>query len=234
MPTVAIMQPTYLPWIGYFDLIHQVDCFVFLDSVQFNKRSWQQRNRIKGTDQVVWLTVPVLSKGRQDQRIIDVEIGPDRAFGEKHFRTIQHAYAKAPFLQDYLGTLSDILRQPHHRLVDLNIELICWLCKSLGIETKMLRSSSLRVEGTRVELLTGICNALGADRYLSAAGSRDYIEENNLFGPANIELAYHDYHHTKYRQLHGEFVPFLSTLDLLFNEGPGSLSVIRAGRAVPA
>jgi len=230
MRTVAIMQPTYLPWIGYFDLIDQSDCFVFLDSVQFNKRSWQQRNRIKGPEGILWLTVSVLSKGRRDQPILDVVIDHTANFQEKHIKMITHLYSKAPFFGKYVDELSLILSRSHQFLVDLNIELIRWLCTQIGIGTQMVTSSSIDVEGKNVELLVEICKALEADRYLSAEGSRTYIEENNLFGPSGIDLAYHAYRHPEYRQLHGAFVPYLSALDLLFNEGSSSLSVIRAGR----
>ena len=231
MKTVAIMQPTYLPWIGYFDMIDQSDCFVFLNSVQFNKRSWQQRNRIKGHDGVLWLTVPVLTKGRRHQRIYEVEIASTQHFREEHIKTITRCYSKAPFFEQYIDGLSAILCRSHRLLADLNIEFTHWFCEQLGIETKMIRSSSLDVEGEKVELLVNICGMLGADRYLSAAGSKEYIEENNLFVPNDIDLVYHAYRHPEYRQLHGSFVPYLSVLDLLFNEGRSSLSIIREGRA---
>ncbi len=227
--TVAIMQPTYLPWIGYFDLMDQVDCFVFLDSVQFNKRSWQQRNRIKGPDGALWLTVPVLSKGLWDQRIVEVEIDPSNGFAEKHLRTIEHLYKKAPYFEDYAGELSEILRRPHQYLGDLNIDLICWLAGKMGVEGERVRSSQMEAQGRNVELLLHICKLLGAGRYLSPEGSRVYIEENNLFIPNGIELVYQAYHHPEYRQLNGPFAPHLSALDFLFNEGPASLSVIRSG-----
>lgn len=224
------MQPTYLPWIGYFDLIDQADIFVFLDSVQFNRRSWQQRNRVKGHDQVLWLTVPVLSKGRRDQRILAVEIDQSAGFPEKHLRTISYLYEKAPFFDNHFGQLSAILRKAHHRLADLNIEVIRWLCSELGITTDLMTSSSLAVDGTKVDLLVSICQTLGAQRYISAEGSRGYIEENNLFEAKGIELVYHAYSHPEHTQLHGPFVPYMSVLDLLFNEGPRSLSIIRTGR----
>jgi hypothetical protein len=230
MRTVAIMQPTYLPWIGYFDLIDQSDCFVFLDSVQFNKRSWQQRNRIKGPEGILWLTVPVLSKGRRDQIILDVAIDPSASFQEKHIKMITHVYSKAPFFGKYIDELSLIFSRSHKFLADLNVDLIRWLCTQIGIGTQMVTSSSIDVEGKKVRLLVEICEALEADRYLSAEGSRTYIEENNLFGQSGIDLAYQAYHHPQYRQLHGTFEPYLSVLDLLFNEGPSSLAVIRTGR----
>ena len=234
MRTVAIMQPTYLPWMGYFDLMDRADCFVFLDSVQFNKRSWQQRNRIKGPDGALWLTVPVLSKGLRDQRILEVEIDPSGGFVEKHLRNIDHLYKKAPYFEDYAAELSEILRRSHRYLTDLNIDLIGWLGGKMGVEGERVRSSQMEAQGRNVELLVHICKLLDAGRYLSPEGSRVYIEENNLFIPNGIELVYQPYHHPEYRQLHGPFVPYLSALDLLFNEGQASLSIIRAGRYSPS
>jgi len=229
--TVAIMQPTYLPWIGYFDLIDQVDCFVFLDSVQFERRSWQQRNRVKAPDRTLWLSVPVLSKGKREQRIADVEIDLNTNFHQNHLKTIDHIYGKAPYYQQYIGDLSALLCQSHRQLSDLNIDLIGLLCGSLGIKTDIARSSSLDVGGNKTALLVDICKTLGASRYISVEGSRGYIEENDLFASNAIQLDYQAFLHPEYRQLYGDFVPYLSVLDLLFNEGPDSLSIVRSGRA---
>lgn len=230
--TVAIMQPTFLPWAGYLDLLDRSDCFVFLDSVQFAKRSWQQRNRVKkaGPDPIQWLTVPVLTKGRREQLIVDVEIDPTSDFPGAHLKTVQHLYGKAPFFSAHFGALESILHQ-HTRLADLNIALVSWLCSSIGIECEILRSSRLDATGKRADLLADICTVVGADRYLSAAGSKEYIDEYDPFAPKGISLQYQDYHPVPYRQLHGMFEPFLSALDLLFNEGPASLGIVRAGSA---
>lgn len=228
--TAAIMQPTHLPWIGYFDMIDRVDRFLFLDSVQFSKRSWQQRNRVKSQSEAIWLTVPVLTKGKRDQTIAEVEIDPEAAFHHKHLRTISNLYAKAPFFERYFGDFSLILEREHHQLSELNIELIRWFCEALGIETEMGKTSDLDVDGSKAELLIDICHSIDANVYLSAEGSRTYIEENNQFQAQGIDLEYHAYSHPQYRQLHGEFLPYLSVLDLLFNEGPDSLKIIRSGR----
>jgi len=225
------MQPTYLPWLGYFDLIDQVDCFVFLDSIQFSKRSWQQRNRIKGHSGAQWLSVPVLSKGKRDQLIQEVEIDLTASFHQKHLETIRHLYSNAPFTERYYDDLSIQFQKDHALLADLNIDLISWLCHVLGIETKFLRSSSLNVKGSKTELLVDICKAVKADRYISPPGSKEYIEENNIFADNGISLGYQNFCHPEYAQLHGEFVPYLSAMDLLLNEGPFSLEIIRAGRA---
>ena len=227
---VAIMAPTYLPWVGYFDMIDQADCFVYLDTVQFNKRSWQQRNRVKGPDGVQWLSVPVLSKGKYHQLLSEVELNSTVAFGQKHLRTIEFFYRKAPFYDACIEPLREILLKEHALLIDLNIELIDWCCERLGITTGKIRSSELGVGGKKAELLYNITRALDADCYLSATGSQVFIDENDLFAANDVGLRYHHYLHPQYRQLHGDFVPYMSALDLLFNEGPESLAVIRSTR----
>jgi hypothetical protein len=228
--TVAIMQPTYMPWVGYFDLIDRADTFVFLDSVPFNKRSWQQRNRIRGSgsDSVQWLTVPVLTKGRRHQLISEVEIEPSSRFPDSHLTTLTHAYGKAPFYDDYFEELSLILRR-HERLADLNIDLIKWMCGRMGIEAEFVRSAELDASGAKADLLVEICRLIDADRYLSAAGSRSYIEAGDPFSENGISLTYQDYSAANYGQLGSEFEPYLSAVDLLFNEGPNSLAVVRSG-----
>jgi len=228
--TAAIMQPTHLPWLGYFDLMDQSDYFLFLDSVQFSKRSWQQRNRVKTSNGAQWLTVPVLTKGKREQPISEVEMDLDSEFHLKHLKTIHNLYGKASYFGEYIGGISDILNKGHRLLGDLNIELIIWFCEKLGVKTPTERTSNLNVDGSKADLLISVCQAASVNRYLSAEGSRTYIEEDNQFGAHGIELVYQNYVHPEYRQLNGEFVPYLSVLDLLFNEGPGSLEIIRAGR----
>jgi hypothetical protein len=232
MRTAVIMQPTYLPWLGYFDLMDQSDVFVFLDSVQLQKRSWQQRNRIKNSGGELMLTVPVCSKGKRDQKICEAQIDLSRDFQEKHLRAIQMYYAKAGFFQRYFDELAAILTKRQCYLAELTIEIICWLKDSIGIDTELMRSSSLNVQGKRTELLLNICKAVGADVYLSAAGSKAYIEENDLFKADGMELRYHQYKHPVYKQLYGDFIPHLSAIDLLLNEGDKSISIIRSGRAL--
>ena len=229
--TAVIMQPTYLPWIGYFDLMDQSDIFVFLDSVQFTKRSWQQRNRIKSADGELMLTVPVLSKGLRDQKISETAVDVSSDFRRKHSTAIEHAYARAPHYAEYSKEFHVLLAKGHSSLAELNIELIRWLAGSFGIRKEFVRSSQTKVAGRSSELLVGICRELGVSRYLSAAGSREYIEEEKKFEGSGLELVYHDYHHPEYSQMHGAFLPYLSALDLLFNEGgTKGLEILRAGR----
>ena len=231
--TAVVMQPSYLPWVGYFDLMDQADVFVLLDNVQFAKRSWHQRNRVKGPQGELMLTVPVRSKGRFAQRIADVEIDVDRNFSATHVRSVRLAYSRAPYAERYLAAWEAILERGHSRLVALNTDLILWFRDALGLRTPVVRSSTLDVAGKRSELLVDICRAVGADSYLSPPGSRAYIEGHDLFAANGIALRYQVYRPPQYRQLHGAFIASLSVLDLLLNEGPESLSIIRSGRGAP-
>lgn len=229
MKTIAIMQPTYLPWIGYFGMIDRADRFVFLDSVQFARRSWQQRNRIKTANGVQMLTVPVLKKGAREQTIAEVQIDTAARFAEKHRRAIEHALGKAPYFKDYSGPLFAILEGGHERLAELNVALIRWLCEAFGIEADFARSSEITAEGSKADLLAALCRALDGDVYLSAPGSADYIEESDAFGRARVKVVYHRFEHPNYAQPHGTFEPYMSAIDLLFNLGPESLACIRSG-----
>lgn len=227
--TAAIMQPTYLPWMGYFDMIDRADVFVFLDTVDFNSGSWQQRNRVKGPHGPIWLTVPTISTGTS-QPIAEVEIDTDQGFVEDHLKTLERSYANAGHYDDASPGLSEVLQKGHAHLSALNSDLIAWLTDHLAIEAEFAWASDLDVSGQKVELLIDVCETVDADRYLSAQGSRKYIEANNIFPDHGIDLTYHDFDHPTYDQRFGEFISHLSVVDLLFNEGPRSLEIIRSGR----
>ena len=229
---VAISQPTYLPWIGYFDLIDQVDLFVLLDNVQFEKRSWQQRNRIKTPAGLQWLTIPVASRGKREQRIVDVEVS-EPEFWRDHLCTIDLNYRRAPFFKIYFDSLSQCVEREvaQSNLSRLTIGIIGWLKDSLGINTRMIRSSDLPVQGKRTELLANICASLGASEYLCPLGSADYLlGDLPLMTSQGIEVRFHHYEHPEYRQLYPQFLPYACALDLLFNEGENALNIIRRGR----
>jgi len=230
---VAIAQPTYLPWLGYFDLIDQVDHFILLDSVQFEKQSWQQRNRIKTPAGLQWITVPVLFRGRLEQQIKDVEIRePD--FWRNHLRAIELSYRRSAFFKDYFPALSEMLQvsETGRLLSELNVQLIGWLCKILGIQTAITRSSALNQDGRRSTLLVNLCRLLHADSYVSPIGSANYLMADiYLFQETAIEVYFQHYEHPEYAQLFPPFLPYASTLDLIFNEGPGAMEIIRSGRA---
>lgn len=228
--TIAIMQPTYLPWLGYFDLMDRVDYFVFLDSVQFSKRSWQQRNRIKTSKGELILTVPVLAKGKYKQKINQVRINQSEDFVNKHLKALEYNYSKARLFKKYFSHILEILEKKHAFLADLNIDLILWLKKTIGIKTRLIRSSSLKVKGRAAELLVNICKALETRHYLSPVGAKTYIKDGQIFKKNSIQLSYQQYKHPVYKQLFGKFADHLSVIDLLFNEGNNSLEIIRSGR----
>lgn len=230
---VAIMQPTYLPWIGYFAMIDRVDVFVLLDSVQFARRSWQQRNVIKTATGPQTLTVPVQHEGHQDVMIAEARIPRIGDFADTHCKSINHAYAKAPFYADYAPQVLRALARPCKRLGDYTIAIIETLCRCLGITTSLLRSSDLPVSGRKAALLVAICEEIGADHYLAVPGSRAYLEAAPDFPEAGIDVSYHEFRHPAYAQLHGKFLPYMSAIDLLFNNGPQSLAVLRQGVEAP-
>ena len=231
---IAIAQPTYLPWLGYFDLIDQVEKFVLLDTVQFEKQSWQQRNRIKVPAGLQWLTVPVKIKGRSTQIIREVEIA-EPEFYRRHLNLVRAHYRGADYFKDFFPQFSEILEESSRAgLSALNVRLIEWLVRSLGIKVPLVLSSTLKVEGRRSALNLTICDHLRAKTYYSAIGSAVYLlSDADSFTRKGIEVFFQNYSHPEYRQCFPPFCPYASTLDLVFNEGPRSLEIIRRGRRMP-
>lgn len=225
MTRVVVLQPGYLPWLGFFDQLLRCDLFVYYDDVPFDKHGWRNRNRIKSPQGPLWLTVPVRSGGRHGQAILDVEIDNRLPWARKHLASIAQNYAKAPYLGHYLPELEELLRRPWHLLVELDIALAALMCEWLGIERTIVRASRLAVGGDRSERLLNICRHFGAQRYLSGDAARSYLD-TGLFAASGITVEWQNYRHPRYRQLHGEFLPYLSALDLLLNMGPESLSVL--------
>lgn len=233
----VISQPTFLPWLGWFDLVDQGDVMVILDDVPFSKQSWQQRNRIRTPNGLEFLTVPVKTSGRLGQGIWECELA-DLPFVGKMLKSLQANYAKAPFYADAIDELTTSMETAAgtHRLVELNCALISWMAGRLGITTPMIRASTLAAGGQRGEHVAAICECVGADRYLSPAGAEDYLmEDKGAFDQRGISVWLHVFEHPEYGQCFAPFIPFASTLDLIFNVGPASLDVIRSGRrpAIP-
>ena len=224
---VAIMQPTYLPWIGYFALMESVDIFIILDSVQFSKRSWQQRNQIKTESGPKWLTVPVISKGRREQLITDVEIDRSGKFPNNHINMIRQSYRSAPYFEKYSEELFKLLRENTKPLSILTIQLILLFRKILNINTEIRYSSEFTTTGSKDELLAELCHHVGATEYISPPGSRGYLNASNFFIERDITVNYSKFNHPQYKQLYGDFLPFMSVVDLLFNYGIDSLPMIK-------
>lgn len=230
----AIMQPTFMPWVGYFDLIDSVDKFVFLDDVQLTKRSWQVRNRIKTVQGELYITLPIKkSKHRNEEMINSAKISNFEWVG-KTLKTIQANYKKSSCFGEVYPFIEVLLNSKKEMLSDFNSYIILEISKKIGIQTEFLHSSILSSEGIKDELLSNICLEIGADMYLSPQGSAIYIEEKNAggaFSKQNIELYYHDYNPISYPQLHGDFIPYMGIFDLLLNVGfEDALNMIRSGR----
>jgi hypothetical protein len=228
LTTVAILQPGYLPWLGFFDQLRRCDVFVYYDDVQFDKHGWRNRNRVKGPAGPQWLTVPVLHTGRGQPAIHEIELEPRVPWARKHLRTLELLYAKAPHREPYLTELAAVLTQPWSRLAELDIAAVELISRWLALQRTMHRSSQLGISGDRSERLLKICQNFSADRYLSGNAAQSYLD-TDLFERNGIAVEWQNFTHPTYPQLHGEFVPFLSTIDLVFNVGARALDVI-AGR----
>lgn len=228
MTRVAIMQPTFLPWCGYFGLVQAVDVFIFLDSVQFAKRSWQQRNQIKAPQGAQWLTVPVASKGKREQLICEARIDSTVNFVDTHRKTIKSNYAKAAYFKD-LGPALLARIEGQTLLAELNIGIIEYCCTQLGIKTPLLRSSQMQGTGAKADLLASLCKEVGATEYISPPGSKDYLDESSAFDEIGVPVRYFNFRHPEYAQLFGKFLPYMSVIDILFNCGDKSAELIRGG-----
>jgi len=225
---VVILQPSYIPWRGYFHQIQKADLFIFYDDVQYDKHGWRNRNRIKTFLGCQWLTIPVHSKGVVDQNIPinQVKISWSTDWNEKHWRAIQQAYSKAPFFHQYAPLLEGFFLQKPEFLADFTIETTITLARQLGIDkTQFLRSSQLNVSGMKTDRLIQILKIVGATHYISGPSARDYIESEK-FDAAGISLEYIDYVYPEYPQLYPPFDQNVSIVDLLFMAGPDAPNYI--------
>ena len=223
---VTILQPSYLPWLGFFEQMHRSDQFVLYDDVQFTRRDWRNRNRVRVLEGSVWLTVPVIQKNKYEQSLLETKIDNSTSWKRKHLETIRCHYSKTPFFDLHFPWCEKIFNSEWNFLLDLSLETIQYLKGELKINTPLLRSSELGEPGNKTERLVSICKQLGATQYLSGESARNYISETDFFDQG-IELEYQEYQHPEYPQRYEGFVPFLSTIDLLFNCGDKSLEFLK-------
>ena len=223
---VAIHQPLFLPWLGYLDRMARADLFIILDHVQFTRRNYQNRTQILLDGQPHWLTVPVQQHSQQE-RIVDKRIDhqaaePGHGWGAKMSQTLAHAYRRAPFLEAYLGDFREVLEFRWEYLLDLNLELLRLIRRAYDIRTPLARSSELAVDGARSDLILNLCQAVGADTYLAGMGGSRHYLDREAFAAAGVDIAWQDFRPAPYAQQgSGDFVPGLSSVDLLFNHGLG-------------
>jgi hypothetical protein len=224
---VAIVQSSYVPWKGFFDLIRAVDEFILLDEVQFTKRDWRNRNRIKTKDGLAWLTIPVHTKGKSAQLIQETRIS-DPSWAERHWQTIRQAYARAPFFEQYAAVFEPLYAGPvSDRLSITNHSYIAAICQALAIRTPLKWSSDYQPGEGRNQRLIDLCVKSGATEYLSGPSARAYLDER-AFASAGVTVRFADYDgYPEYPQLHPPFEHAVSALDLLFCTGPRALDYMK-------
>ncbi len=219
--TVAIVQSNYIPWRGYFDLIRSCDEFILFDDVQFTKRDWRNRNQIKTSRGLIWLSIPVNSKGKYFQNICDTTIS-DRSWAKSHWTTISQNYGRAECFEAIESWLAPLYQQAEEieRLSDLNFLFLKAICDFLKIQTKISFSMDYKISSVeKNERLLSLCKAAGAERYLSGPSAKVYLDPA-FFRKEGVEVAFIDYSkYPNYPQLNGDFAPFVSILDLIFNTG---------------
>jgi len=231
MPTVAVLQSNYIPWRGYFDLIHDADVFVFYDDVQYTVNDWRNRNRVKTANGVVWLTIPV--GNQNDRRICDVEI-KDQSWLRKHWMTIQQSYRKAPHFARYEAFFRGIYERRWTSLSELNQTVIKSIASDLlGITTEFRDSREFTLQSAKSDRLLSLLQQLGADRYISGPAAKDYLDVA-AYQRAGIRVEWKDYStYPEYPQLHGDFVPNMSIVDTLLCCGEDAPHVIWGYRNTP-
>ncbi len=216
--TVSVLQSNYIPWKGYFDIIAMSDIFVIYDDVQYTRRDWRNRNLIKTSNGLKWLTVPVVQDDYH-QKIFETKIVDDHWI-KKHKGSLQMNYAKAPYFKVYKDRVFDVFDSKPESLSELNRAFIEVICDILGIKTKIIDSRTLNLKGDKQERLIQACLRLGADTYLSGPAAKDYIVPSG-FTEHDLELKWMEYSNYKeYRQLYPPFEHGVTVLDLIFNEGP--------------
>jgi hypothetical protein len=215
----AIMQPTYLPWAGYFNLFSQVDIFVFLDDAQFQKNSWHNRNRVLLNHSPHWMTVPV----RQitlNQAIHETKIDSTKTWRKKHIKLLQQTYAKHPFINDVLDICGAVEKENTDNLAKLNIVLIQFIMKKIGINTDIMLSSEMNIEGSRTERIIAILQKLKVNSYLSPKGASEYLEDDGFIEKTPINLKIQEFDPAPYSQYkHDSFESHLSIVDVVANLG---------------
>jgi len=220
MKSVAMLQSNYIPWKGVFDLINRVDVFVFYDDVQFTKKDWRSRNNIPTANGDVWLTVPVLTKGKRDQLIYETMIDKTTDWQRKHYRTLSLNYAKAPYIGDFSSLLDDFyIAREWDNHSEMNQYMTRYICDILGIKVEFYSSEQFLASGSKDgEKVIKICKELGCEHFINGPASRAFMDEAK-FKDANITLEYMSYSYPKYNQLYQPFNHYVSILDLLFMTG---------------
>lgn len=221
-------QPVYLPWLGLFHKIALADLFCFFDIAQYQTKDFNNRNKIKTHSGEIWLSVPVESKNHFGKSVGEIRVVQD-GWQRKHFKSISMTYQKAPYFREYIEQIEDVLtKQSFETLSALNLAILRMAMRNLQISTPIVKASEYAFQGAKSDLILDMCVQLKADVYVFGAQGRDYANVES-FRAAGVEPYFQDYRHPQYRQLHGEFKPYMSVIDLLFNEGPRSRDIVMSG-----
>lgn len=229
------MQPTFNPWIGYFELINSVDTFIFLDTVQLNQQSWQTRNKVKAQNKELMVSIPIKkSKNKSELTINEAHIDFSKFdFRKKLMKTLEQNYIKSKYFDEVHDFVKELVLFDTQSLSEYNINMITRISKKLNIETEfiILSQTDYMSHKNKSDLVLDICKYFGADEYYSPIGSKEYLEKSlDDFNLENIQITYQNYSHPKYNQRGVNFIPYIGILDLLFNEGmSASLDIINSG-----
>ena len=228
MKKIAVLQSNYIPWKGYFDIIAYVDEFILYDDMQYTRRDWRNRNKIKTPEGLMWLTIPVETKGKYLQRIRDTKVS-GHEWCQSHLRALEINYAHTPFFRDYYASLSGVYAAcaQEESLSMINYRFLAYICEILGIKTRISWSWDYPLAEGKTKRLVELVKAAGGQEYLSGPAARDYIEEE-LFEKDGIRLSWMDYSgYPAYQQLYGPFEHGVTILDLLFHTGPEAPSYMK-------
>ena len=216
---ITAHQPAYLPWLGFFHKMVLSDQYVILDKVQFEKNSFINRNQIKTSNGTCWLTIPLFMKKHTTKTIMEMRINNTINWRKKHWLTLLNNYKRAPFFSQYSDFFEDMYAKNWEKLIDLTDYSTRFFIKELDIKANFIKLSALEVESKKQDLVIDICKKRKANSFLFGSRGKDYVD-NEKFENENIEIYFQDYEHPAYNQQWGEFIPYLSIVDLLFNEGP--------------
>jgi hypothetical protein len=225
---VVILQPSYMPWRGYFDQIRRADLFIFYDDVQYDKHGWRNRNQIKTSQGKQWLTIPVHSKGVTDGiPIKEVRIDWSKPWAKNHLKALTFAYSKAPHFASYALWLDSVFMRRDEFLADFTIWLTIELSRKIGnLHTQFMRSSEIPgIDGQKTDRLIQILKHVNAQHYISGPSAKDYIEDDK-FANAGISLEYMEYNYPEYPQLYPPFDQYVSIFDLIFMVGEDAMKYI--------
>lgn len=227
MKLISIRQPGYFPYLGFFKKIESADVFVFLDDVQYTRSDWDNRNKIETTDGPMWLTIPILNKSKEF--LNEVKIDHTQNWIYKHKSAIKFSYQNTPFFDLYWKDIESILDKKYTKLIDLNMKLINYFKSVLDINTETVFSSDLKINSNGSEKLCQICMKLKADTYLSGELGQNYLDLK-LFENNQIKIIFEEFKHPTYSQMNSKFLPNMSIIDLLFNEGDNSINILKKCR----